>query len=154
MQKTYLCIDLKSFYASVECVEQGLDPFKVNLVVADPTRGGGAITLAATPAIKKLGVSSRGRIFEIDPKIEYMITPPRMHLYMEYSCKVYKVFLEFIAKELAKKILDRIYEKTGLTATVGIGTNLYLAKIAMDISAKHNANRMAYLNEDLYRQTL
>lgn len=72
MQKTYLCIDLKSFYASVECVEQGLDPFKVNLVVADPTRGGGAITLAATPAIKKLGVSSRGRIFEIDPKIEYL----------------------------------------------------------------------------------
>lgn len=181
MQKTYLCIDLKSFYASVECVELGLDPFKVNLVVADPTRGGGAITLAATPVIKKLGVSSRGRIFEIDPKIEYMITPPRMHLYMEYSCKVYKVFLEFIAKEdihvysidesfldvtsylklyqvntknLAKKILDRIYEKTGLTATVGIGTNLYLAKIAMDISAKHNADRMAYLNEDLYRQTL
>ena len=99
MQKTYLCIDLKSFYASVECVELGLDPFKVNLVVADPTRGGGAITLAATPAIKKLGVSSRGRIFEIDPKIEYMIAPPRMHLYMEYSCKVYKVFLEFIAKE-------------------------------------------------------
>lgn len=99
MQKTYLCIDLKSFYASVECVELGLDPFEVNLVVADPTRGGGAITLAATPAIKKLGVSSRGRIFEIDPKIEYMITPPRMHLYMEYSCKVYKVFLEFIAKE-------------------------------------------------------
>lgn len=143
MQKTYLCIDLKSFYASVECVELGLDPFEVNLVVADPTRGGGAITLAATPAIKKLGVSSRGRIFEIDPKIEYMITPPRMHLYMEYSCKVYKVFLEFIAKEdihvysidesfldvtsylklyqvsaknLAKKILDRTYEKTGLTA--------------------------------------
>lgn len=69
MQKTYLCIDLKSFYASVECVELGLDPFEVNLVVADPTRGGGAITLAATPAIKKLGVSSRGRIFEIDPKL-------------------------------------------------------------------------------------
>ena len=181
MQKTYLCIDLKSFYASVECVEQGLDPFKVNLVVADPTRGGGAITLAATPAIKKLGVSSRGRIFEIDPKIEYMITPPRMHLYMEYSCRVYKIFLEFIAKEdihvysidesflditnylklyqvnakeLAKKILDRIYEKTGLIATVGIGTNLYLAKIAMDIYAKHNADRIACLNEDLYRQTL
>lgn len=181
MQKTYLCIDLKSFYASVECVELGLDPFKVNLVVADPTRGGGAITLAATPAIKKLGVSSRGRIFEIDPKIEYMITPPRMHLYMEYSCRVYKIFLEFIAKEdihvysidesfldvtsylklyqvnakeLAKKMLDRIYEKTGLIATVGIGTNLYLAKIAMDISAKHNADRIAYLNEDLYRQTL
>lgn len=181
MQKTYLCIDLKSFYASVECVELGLDPFKVNLVVADPTRGDGAITLAATPAIKKLGVSSRGRIFEIDPKIEYMITPPRMHLYMEYSCRVYKIFLEFIAKEdihvysidesflditnylklyqvnakeLAKKILDRIYEKTGLIATVGIGTNLYLAKIAMDVSAKHNADRIAYLNEDLYRQTL
>ena len=73
MQKTYLCIDLKSFYASVECVELGLDPFKVNLVVADPTRGGGAITLAATPAIKKLGVPSRGRIFEIDLSIESLI---------------------------------------------------------------------------------
>ena len=179
--KTYLCIDLKSFYASVECVELGLDPFKVNLVVADPTRGGGAITLAATPAIKKLGVSSRGRIFEIDPKIEYMITPPRMHLYMEYSCKVYKVFLEFIAKEdihvysidesfldvtsylklyqvnakeLAKKMLDRIYEKTGLTATVGIGTNLYLAKIAMDIVAKHVDDHIGILDEFSYREKL
>ena len=180
-EKNYLCIDLKSFYASCECVERGLDPFKINLVVADPTRGGGAITLAATPAIKKLGVSSRGRIFEIDPSIPYMIAIPRMHLYMEYSCRVYKIFLEFVAKEdihvysideaflditsylnlyntnaknLAKRILNRIYEKTGLTATVGIGSNLYLAKIAMDISAKHNVEHMAYLNESLYCQTL
>ena len=83
--KVYLCIDLKSFYASVECVERGLDPFEVCLVVADPSRGGGAITLAATPAIKKLGVKSRGRIYEIPDHIEYMIAPPRMHLSSVYG---------------------------------------------------------------------
>ena len=81
-QKQYLCIDFKSFYASVECVERGLDPFQVNLVVADPDRGGGAITLAATPAIKKLGVPSRGRIFQIPKNISYKIATTRMHLYM------------------------------------------------------------------------
>ena len=97
--KVYLCIDLKSFYASVECVERGLDPFEICLVVADPSRGGGAITLAATPAIKSLGVKSRGRIYEIPDSIEYMIAPPRMHLYMEYSAKIYGIFLKYIASE-------------------------------------------------------
>lgn len=92
MNRTYLCIDLKSFYASVECIERNLDPFKINLVVADPTRGGGAITLAATPAIKKLGVPIRGRIYEIPKDIEYLTAPPRMKLYMEYSAKIYKIF--------------------------------------------------------------
>ena len=153
--KIYLCIDLKSFYASVECVERGLDPFKINLVVADPDRGGGAITLAATPAIKKLGVPSRGRIYEIPNDIEYIIARPRMRLYMEYSAKIYSIFLKYISsddihvysideaflditpylelyclspKKLAKKILDSIYEETGITATVGIGTNFFFNK--------------------------
>ena len=180
-EKIYCCIDLKSFYASVECIERGLDPFSVNLVVADPTRGGGAITLAATPAIKKLGVPSRGRIFEIDKNIQYIIAPPRMKLYMEYSAKVYSIFLQFIAKEdihvysideafldvtpyldlyqctakqLSRRILDEVYRKTGLTATVGIGTNLFLAKVALDITAKHTPDHMGYLDEELFKQTL
>ena len=147
MQRIYLCIDLKSFYASVECAERGLDPFKINLVVADPTRGGGAITLAATPAIKKLGVKSRGRIFEIPKNIEYIIAPPRMSLYMEYSALIYKIILKYISKEdiyvysidecfidvtpylnlyklkakdIAKLIINDIYKNTSITATCGM----------------------------------
>lgn len=181
MSKIYLCIDLKSFYASVECVERDLDPFKINLVVADPTRGGGAITLATTPAIKRLGVPSRGRIFEIPKDIEYIIAPPRMKLYMEYSAKIYKIFLKYISsddihvysidesflditpylslynmnpKQIARMIIDDIYNTTGITATCGIGTNLFLAKIALDITAKHAKDNMGYLNEDLYKQLL
>lgn len=179
--KIYLCIDLKSFYASVECVERNLDPFQINLVVADPTRGGGAITLAATPAIKKIGVASRGRIYEIPENIQYIIAPPRMKLYMEYSAKIYKIFLKYIssddihvysidesflditsylklynmsAKQLAKTILDDVYNETGITATVGIGTNLFLTKIALDITAKHSADNMGYLDEDLFKQLI
>lgn len=179
--KIYLCIDLKSFYASVECVERGLDPFEVNLVVADPDRGGGAITLAATPAIKKQGVPSRGRIYEIPDNIEYIIARPRMHLYMEYSAKIYSIFLKHIApedihvysideafldatpylelygltpKQLARRILEDIYDETGITATVGIGTNLFLTKVALDITAKHTPDNMGYLDEDLFRQQL
>ena len=181
MNKIYLCIDLKSFYASVECVERGLDPFQINLVVADPTRGGGAITLAATPAIKKLGIPSRGRIYEIPKNIQYIIAPPRMKLYMHYSARIYKIFLKYIssedihvysidesfidvtsylklynmsAKELAKTILDDIYSETGITATVGIGTNLFLTKVALDITAKHTADNMGYLDEDLFKQLI
>lgn len=179
--KIYLCIDLKSFYASVECVERGLDPFKINLVVADPTRGGGAITLAATPAIKKLGVPSRGRIYEIPKNIEYITAPPRMTLYMQYSATIYSIFLKFISsedilvysidesfldittymslynttpKKLAKMILDEIYDQTGITATVGIGTNLFLAKVALDITTKHAKDCMGYLDEDLFKQLI
>lgn len=179
--KIYLCIDLKSFYASVECVERGLDPFKINLVVADPTRGGGAITLAATPAIKKLGVPSRGRIYEIPKNIEYITAPPRMTLYMQYSATIYSIFLKFISsedihvysidesflditsymslynttpKQLAKMILDKIYDQTGITATVGIGTNLFLAKVALDITAKHAKDCIGYLDEDLFKQLI
>lgn len=179
--KIYLCIDLKSFYASVECVERGLDPFKINLVVADPTRGGGAITLAATPAIKQLGVPSRGRIYEIPKDIEYITATPRMTLYMQYSAKIYSIFLKFVscedihvysidesflditsylslykmnAKQLAKTIIDEIYNITGITATVGIGTNLFLAKVALDITAKHAKDFMGYLDEDLFKQLI
>ena len=90
----YLCIDLKSFYASVECRERGLDPMTTNLVVADPSRGDKTICLAATPAIKKLGVSSRCRVFEIPKSIDYIMAPPRMSLYMKYSARVYKVYLK------------------------------------------------------------
>lgn len=181
MEKIYLCIDLKSFYASVECVERGLDPFKINLVVADPERGNGAITLAATPAIKSLGVKSRGRIFEIPKNIEYIIAPPRMHLYMEYAARIYKIFLKYIAaedihvysidesflditpylhlyrlsaKQLAQEILNDIFKNTGITATVGIGTNLFLAKVALDILAKHEKDNMGYLDEDVFRQLI
>ncbi len=179
--KIYLCIDLKSFYASVECVERGLDPFKINLVVADPTRGGGAITLAATPAIRQLGVPSRGRIYEIPKDIEYITATPRMTLYMKYSAKIYSIFLKFVscedihvysidesflditsylslykmnAKQLAKTIIDEIYNVTGITATVGIGTNLFLAKVALDITAKHAKDFMGYLDEDLFKQLI
>lgn len=181
INKIYLCIDLKSFYASVECVERGLDPFEVNLVVADPDRGGGAITLAATPAIKKLGVPSRGRIYEISDNIEYIIARPRMHLYMEYSARIYSIFLKHIApedihvysideafldatpylelygltpKQLARRILEDIYDETGITATVGIGTNLFLTKVALDITAKHTPDNMGFLDEELFKQQL
>ena len=181
MNKIYLCIDLKSFYASVECVERGLDPFQINLVVADPTRGGGAITLAASPAIKKLGVPSRGRIFEIPKDIQYIIATPRMKLYMQYSARIYKIFLKYIssedvhvysidesflditsylklynmsAKQLAKTIIDDIYNETGITATVGIETNLFLTKVALDITAKHAPDNMGYLNEDIFKQLI
>lgn len=179
--RVYLCINLKSFYASVECVERGLDSFEINLVVADPDRGGGAITLAVTPAIKKLGVPSRGRIYEIPEGIEYIIARPRMKLYMEYSAEIYSIFLKYVApedihvysidesfldvtpylhyydlsvKQLAKTIIDDVFNQTGITATVGIGTNLFLTKVALDITAKHSPDNMGYLDKDLFKQLL
>ena len=95
----YLCIDLKTFYASVECVLRGLDPFKTKLVVADPSRGNGAITLAVSPYMKELGVKNRGRIFEIPKHLDYIIAVPQMKKYMEYSAKIYSIYLRYIAKE-------------------------------------------------------
>lgn len=180
-EKYFLCIDLKSFYASVECITRGLDPFKTNLVVSDPDRGKGAITLAATPAIKKLGVKSRGRIFEIPKHIKYIIAPPRMSLYMEYSAMIYKILLKYIAsedihvysidesfiditpymslyqispRELAKRMLEDIFQTTKLTATVGIGTNLFLAKVALDVCAKHSSDGIAYLDDERFKKTM
>ena len=163
--RTYLCIDLKSFYASVECVERRLDPMKTNLIVADPSRGSGTVCLAVTPSMKALGVRNRCRVFEIPPDIEYITAPPRMQLYINYSAMIYSVYLEFISKDdihvysvdeafldvtsyltlygmtaydLGRKIMDTILQKTGIRAACGIGTNLYLAKIALDITAKHS----------------
>ncbi len=177
----YFCIDLKTFFASVECIERGLDPFKANLVVADPSRGNGGICLAVSPAMRNLGVKNRCRIFEIPKNINYITALPRMKKYIEYSANVYGIYLKFISKddihqysideafldvtkylklynltkeELANKILKTIYDELGLTATCGIGTNLYLAKIALDITAKHISSNIAYLDEEIYKKTL
>ena len=179
--KAYLCIDLKTFFASVECVERKLDPFAVNLVVADPSRGNSALCLAVSPKMKEQGVHNRCRIFEIPDNISYITAMPRMNLYMQYSADIYGIYLKYIsredihvysideafldvseylqmysvsAKELARMILQDIYTTTGITATVGIGTNLYLAKIALDITAKHAKDNMGILDEQLYRETL
>lgn len=179
--KAYLCIGLKTFFASVECVERKLDPFAVNLVVADPSRGKGALCLAVSPKMKEQGVHNRCRIFEIPDNISYITAMPRMNLYMQYSADIYGIYLKYIsredihvysideafldvseylqmysvsAKELARMILQDIYTTTGITATVGIGTNLYLAKIALDITAKHAKDNMGVLDEQLYRETL
>ena len=205
-QRTYIAIDLKSFYASVECRERGLDPLDTNLVVADESRTDKTICLAVTPSLKSYGISGRGRLFEVkqrvkeanagrqhdapghrldgtshffselqaDPSlaIDFIIAPPRMSYYMEYSTRIYQVYLKYIAPEdivvysidevfmdvtdylntyklsahdLAMKIILDVLETTGITATAGIGTNLFLCKVAMDIVAKHipaDKNRM------------
>ena len=181
MKKYYLCIDLKTFYASVECVERGLDPFNTNLVVADESRGKGTICLAVSPKMKMLGVKNRCRIFEIPPTIKYMIAMPRMKKYIEYSANIYAIYLKYFAKEdihvysideafmevtnylkmyqmnpveLAKTIIKDIYKNYGITATAGIGTNMYLAKIALDITAKHSATNIGYLDEEKYKKEL
>ena len=99
MKKIYACIDLKSFYASVECIERGLDPFVSNLVVADPSRGNGAICLAITPAMKRLGIKNRCRIFEIPKNIEYITALPRMKLYMNKSAKIYSIYLKYVSAD-------------------------------------------------------
>lgn len=221
MKKTcFIAIDLKSFYASVECVERGLDPLTTNLVVADESRTEKTICLAATPAIKSYGVPGRARLFEVvqkikaansirrfyapskkltgtshdatelanDPNlaIDYIVAPPRMAFYMDYSARIYKVYLRYIAPQdihtysidevfinaapyldtykmtahnLGMKLVREVLKETGITATAGIGTNLYLAKIAMDIVAKHmppdqDGVRIAALDEMSYRRKL
>ncbi len=181
MEKNYICIDLKSFYASVECRERGLDPMTANLVVADPERTEKTICLAVSPAMKALGVPGRCRLFEIPKGIEYLIAPPRMKLYMKYSADIYEIYLKYVAKEdihvysidevfldvtdylamyrmtgreLAGKMMQDVYENTGITAAAGIGTNLYLAKIALDITAKHADDHIGELTEESYQRTL
>lgn len=165
-----LCIDLKSFFASVECVERHIDAFQTNLVVANPNQGNGAITLAVSPALKKLGISGRTRLYQIPRHIKYQIVPPQMSLYIKYSKEVVAIYLSFVSQEdlhiysidecfldvtdylnyyklsdyeLAEKILKTVEEKTGLTATCGIGPNMLLAKLAMDIEAKKYKNGIA-----------
>ncbi len=220
MDRKYLCIDLKSFYASVECVERGLDPLDTNLVVADNSRTEKTICLAVTPSLKSLGISGRARLFEVMQKVreqnfvrrksapnhkfteksfsmssltenpslelDYIVAPPRMAYYMKYSAEIYKIYLRHVsnedvlvysidevfmditdylygrgcsAREFAMDIILDVLAETGITATAGIGTNMYLAKIAMDITAKKmppdkNGVRIAELDELSYRKEL
>ncbi len=180
-QRTYFCIDMKSFYASVECAERGLNPFETNLVVTDETRGKNAICLAITPKMKAMGIRNRCRLSEIPNNVDYIRAIPRMQLYIEYSADIYGVYLNYFspmdihvysidesfidvtdylklyktdAKSLAKKLVDDIARTQNIPATVGIGTNLYLAKIALDITAKHTKDHIGYLDEEIYKATL
>lgn len=219
-ERIYIAFDLKSFYASVECRERGLDPMDTNLVVADESRTDKTICLAVTPPLKSYGISGRGRLFEVKQRvievnserryrapqhklsgssylfselqanpslaIDFIIAPPRMACYMEYSTRIYTIYMKYAAPEdivvysidevfidvtdyldafqlsphvLAMKIIQDILSETGITATAGIGTNLFLCKVAMDIVAKHippdkNGVRIAELNEMSYRQML
>lgn len=180
-QHAYVCIDLKSFYASVECVERGLDPMTTPLVVADPERGDRTICLAVSPALKAMGVSNRCRVYEIPPNIEYLKAPPRMKKYIDYSAEIYGVYLRYLSpedihvysidevfldvtpylsfyglspKEMAVMLMDEVLAETGIRATAGVGTNLYLAKIALDIMAKHAPDFIGILDEETYREKL
>ena len=187
--RTYIAIDLKSFYASVECVARGLDPLRANLVVADPSRTDKTICLAVSPSLKSLGIPGRARLFEVYQKArgtEFIIAPPRMAKYIEVSTDIYNVYLKYVsaddihvysidevfmdvtaylatyrmsAHELAMVMIRDVLRRTGITATAGIGTNLYLAKVAMDIVAKKmpadsDGVRIAELDEMSYRQKL
>ena len=220
MKHVYVCIDLKSFYASVECVERGLDPLKTHLVVADSSRTEKTICLAISPSLKTYGLGGRARLFEVISKVkeinkkrkninknnrfngksynadvlkndktkelDFIVATPRMAHYIDYSAKIYNIYLQYLsaddiyvysidevfidvtnylkyyqlsAKELVTKIIKDVYDKTGITATAGIGTNLFLAKVAMDIVAKHTRPnkfgvRMAELGEITYRKKL
>lgn len=180
-ERMYLCIDLKSFYASVECVERGLDPMSTHLVVADPNRSEKTICLAISPSLKALGIKNRCRVFQIPPNIKYIMVPPRMKRYIDYSADIYAIYLKYIAKEdihvysidevfldvtpylsmykltakeLAVIIMKDIKKTTGIPATAGIGTNLYLAKVALDITAKHVEDNIGFLDEKQYQKTL
>lgn len=219
-QRTYIAIDLKSFYASVECVERGLDPLNTNLVVADKSRTDKTICLAVTPALKAYGVGGRARLFEVVQRVnevnyarrqqsegrrftgksvlaselnanaslelDYIVAPPRMAHYMHYSKRIYEIYMKYVAPEdmhvysidevffdvtayldtyklsahdLARKMIRDVLRQTGITATAGIGTNLYLCKVAMDVVAKHipadkDGVRIAELDEMSFRRQL
>lgn len=179
--KTYMCFDLKSFYASVECVARGLDPFRTCLVVADPSRGERSICLAVSPAMKALGVPGRCRVYEIPPGIDYIMATPRMQEYINVSARIYSVYMRYVAAEhihvysidevfmdvtdymaargldqmgFARAIMADVLAETGITATCGIGSNLYLAKIALDIISKHSPEFIGVLTEETYREKL
>ena len=179
--RCYFVIDMKSFFASVECVERGLDAMKARLVVADNSRTKKTICLAVSPAMKALGVKNRCRLFEIPDNIDYIIAQPRMRKYIEYSSKIYQIYLKYVdpkdihvysidecfldvttylklykirAKDFAKKLMDEIMNSLGIPATCGIGTNMFLAKIALDITAKHRSDRIGYLTEEKFKKEL
>ena len=180
-QRIYFCIDMKTFYASVECAERGLNPFETNLVVADVTRGPNALCLAISPKMKAQGIKNRCRLNDIPKSIKYEIAPPRMQLYIEYAADIYSIYLDYMdpqdihvysidesfidateylglykmsAEEYAKMLMNEIARRKRIPATAGIGTNLYLAKIALDITAKKVKSHIGYLDERLYRETL
>ena len=179
--RQYLVIDQKSFYATVECVARGLEPMTTNLVVADPDRSKNTICLAVSPSMKALGVRNRCRLGEIPSNIEHIVAPPRMQLYIDCAVAIHGVFLKYIAaediytysidesfldvtpylklygmstRELAKSIIDDVRETIGTVSACGIGTNMYLAKVALDILAKKSPDFIAELNEDTYQTVL
>ncbi len=179
--KQYLCIDLKSFYASVECVDRGLDPMTTDLVVADLSRTNKTICLAVSPSLKAKGVRNRCRIFQIPTHLRYEVAPPRMARYIQKSAEIYGIYLRWMSKddihvysideaffdvtpylalyglsarELGERIREDVVARTGIPATCGVGTNLYLAKVALDITAKHSEDFFGELNERSYKETL
>ncbi len=181
MERIYLCIDLKSFYASCECVLNGLDSLTTDLVVADVKRGEGTICLAVSPSLKQKGVKNRCRLYQIDKNLKYIIAKPRMSLYIQMSAKIYSIYLKYVSKDdilvysidecflditsylkmygltykqLAQKIIDDVYESVGICATCGIGTNMFLAKVAMDIVSKHVDDHLGYLDEELFKKEM
>jgi DNA polymerase V len=172
---------MKSFYASVECAERGLNPFETNLVVADASRGRNALCLAVTPRMKALGVGNRCRMSDIPRDIRFITAPPRMQLYINYAADIYSLYLDYFspqdihvysidesfidatdylsmygtgARELAGRLMNGIASATGVPSSAGIGTNLYLAKIALDMTAKHSRDHIGFLDEPTYRETL
>lgn len=180
-KKRCLCIDLKSFYASVECVDRGLDPLTTDLVVADPTRTEKTICLAVSPSLKAKGVRNRCRVFEIPSHLHYIMAKPRMARYIEKSAEIYGIYLEWVSKddihvysideaffdvtpyltmygmdsrELGEKIRAEVVRRTGIPATCGVGPNLYLAKVALDITAKHSEDFFGVLDEESYKTQL
>lgn len=180
-QKYYACIDLKSFYASVECVDRGLDPLTAKLVVADKGRTEKTICLAVSPALKALGVKNRCRLFEIPKSLSFEIAKPRMKRYMKVSSEIYAVYLQYMSEQdihvysidecfiditpylslysmeplpFARMIKSKVTEKTKIPATAGVGTNLFLAKVALDVTAKHIEDGVGFLDEEAFKQTI
>lgn len=181
--RIYLCIDLKTFYASVECADRRLNPFATNLVVADPRRGDSTICLAVTPAMKRLGVRNRCRVFEIPRDIRYTKALPRMRRYMEVSAAIYGIYLRYVsaqdvhvysidecfidatpylgrpgygdtARAFARTLMDAVMREEHIPATAGIGPNLFLAKVALDVLAKHEDDGIAELDQESFRQRI
>lgn len=180
-ERTYLCIDLKSFYASVECRARGLDPMTTNLVVADPARGDSTICLAITPAMKELGIRNRCRVFEIPEGVNYIKAKPHMKRYMQVSADIYSIYLRYVSPQdihvysidecfidatpylglyrmdvraFANMLMRAVLDETGIPATAGVGPNLFLAKVALDIMAKHAPDRIGFLDEASFRETI
>lgn len=180
-ERVYFVIDMKSFFASVECAERGLDAMTTRLVVADEERTSATICLAVSPAMKALGIKNRCRLFEIPKNIDFIIAKPRMKKYIDYSAEIYAIYLKYIskndihaysideciidatdylklyhlhAKDFAQKLMNEILTTLHIPSSAGIGTNMYLAKIALDITAKHSPDRIGWLNEEKYRRTL